>query len=181
MENQQTNEPGKHKTAVFKTAEDKATLASSRSAHLPDDGPSTSTEQVMTWSYQRTKRRGNPRPSTSIPTLVSNISLTEERLSVALRQISQLPSFTPSVEAETGPSSGLTAGPERSIITAPLTTEKDQGERLFADKIFARHISLLKEYNGIKDVAMGMLSILAENQGRRLVELMEEYGLCEDD
>ena len=116
----------------------------------------------------------------SIETRKSSISSTEERLSDALHQISQLPSFSTeqqSTTPTTPPASSLNAD---TSLGLGLSGEEQAALR-YANHVFARHISLLKEYNNIKDVAMGMLSILAEQQGRRLTEVMKEYGLNEED
>ncbi len=113
--------------------------------------------------------------NSSTETRKSRISSTQEQLSDALRQISQLPSFSTEQQSMTPPASSLNADTSLGL------SGEEQAALHHANHVFARHISLLKEYNNIKDVAMGMLSILAEKQGRRLTEVMKEYWLNEED
>lgn len=40
-----------------------------------------------------------------------------------------------------------------------------------------RHIKLLHDYNDIKDVGQGLLGMIADNRGVRVVELYEEFGV----
>lgn len=48
-------------------------------------------------------------------------------------------------------------------------------------KTVQRHIRLLHEYNEIKDVALGLMGLIAEARGVRLVEVQREYGVKEQD
>ena len=40
-----------------------------------------------------------------------------------------------------------------------------------------RHIKLLQDYNAVKDVAMGMMGLIAERKGLRVGDVMEELGV----
>ncbi|KAJ5263809.1 hypothetical protein N7478_011414 [Penicillium angulare] len=40
-----------------------------------------------------------------------------------------------------------------------------------------RHIHLLHEYNEIKDVAQGLMGMIADTKGVRVVEIHKEYGV----
>ncbi|EXJ92735.1 hypothetical protein A1O3_01287, partial [Capronia epimyces CBS 606.96] len=141
----------------------------------------------------------------SVETLRSNISSTQTQLTAVLHQIRKLESYPPHPqprsETPTLQAASLSSAPdnqqrlslsgsESSSSTTTTTTDRNTGTcneveaeaaMHHANVIFARHISLLKEYNEIKDVAMGMLSLIAEKEGRRLVEIMEERGLSEKD
>ncbi len=127
--------------------------------------------------------RDNNKLVDSIQALQSKISSTEEKLRSALQRISQLKSFQP----ESRPTNGGAAPSASSLATTPKAlqslrlTESEEAALAFADEIFARHIARLKEYNELKDIAMGMLSIIADKQGRRLAEVMEERGVDEKD
>jgi DNA repair protein Swi5/Sae3 len=44
-----------------------------------------------------------------------------------------------------------------------------------------RHIRLLHEYNEIKDVAQGLMGLIAEARGVRQVDVQREYGVKEQD
>ncbi|KAK4943298.1 hypothetical protein LTR10_017141 [Elasticomyces elasticus] len=107
--------------------------------------------------------------------LKSKIAEKEAQLSDTLSQISELPSFA--TQAEPAPTSSdlQYRGGEIEL------TDNDQAALAYSNHVFSRHISLLKKYNEIKDITQGMLSIIAEIEGRRLAEIMEEYGLDEKD
>ncbi|EXJ91026.1 hypothetical protein A1O1_04133, partial [Capronia coronata CBS 617.96] len=144
-----------------------------------------------------TRPRGT-KPRTSIDTLETNIASTREQLSTVLQQICKLESFhsqtrkttqtvspNPESQHDSARSSSLSTDDpddEKQPAEAQAETEVEEAEALnHANAIFSRHISLLKEYNKIKDIAMGMLSLIAEKEGRRLVKVMEERGLNEND
>ena len=57
--------------------------------------------------------------------------------------------------------------------------QQDQRQELLthAQGIFEGHIALLRRYNDTKDIAMGMLSVIADRQGKRLAEVMAERGV----
>jgi len=101
----------------------------------------------------------------SIETMKSNISTTESQLSTKLHQITQLNCFP-------APSPDEQAANQQTIDKAALQ---------HAQTIITKHISLMKRYNEIKDIAMGMLSLIAEKEGKRLAEVMEERGISEKD
>ncbi|KIW89691.1 uncharacterized protein Z519_09847 [Cladophialophora bantiana CBS 173.52] len=127
----------------------------------------------------------------SIETLKSNISTTEAQLSSKLREITQLKSF-PRSNSYNSTEPVLCSSPQDS---APVTAPDQQGSSLtgsisgetekvalsHAQSIINRHISLLKSYNEIKDIAMGMLDLIAEREGRRLKDVMDERGVDERD
>lgn len=118
----------------------------------------------------------------SIQSLQETIGSTEDQLSKTLQKLSQLKTVTaePSLKGPSRPQ-GLPA-PVVSNSGSPVQTkEEEQATLQHAQAIIARHIYLLKSYNEIKDVAMGMLSIIAEKEGRRLVDVMEERGVSEKD
>ncbi|KAK6365092.1 hypothetical protein LTS17_011570 [Exophiala oligosperma] len=123
-------------------------------------------------------------------TIKSNILSTQTRLSQVLDQISELPSFksntstTTSITSSSSSAATTTSSFSSSTSVSTTSTSLSSQQRAasqYVDRVFSDHISLLKEYNQIKDVAMGMLSILAEKQGRRLAEVMDDHGLTEDD
>ncbi|KAJ5728064.1 DNA repair protein SWI5 [Penicillium malachiteum] len=49
------------------------------------------------------------------------------------------------------------------------------------DETVQRHIRLLHEYNEIKDVAQGLMGLIADAKGVRVVEIHKEYGVNEKD
>lgn len=97
----------------------------------------------------------------SIASLETNISTTEAQLSRALHQISQSDAFKSKQE--------------------DTNTNSDAAALQHAQHTVANHINLLKSYNEIKDIAMGMLGLIADKEGRRVAEVMEQRGISERD
>lgn len=50
-----------------------------------------------------------------------------------------------------------------------------------AEAILQAHVKQLGKYNAIKDIAMSILGIIAEKEGRTLMEVMVDRGVAEDD
>ncbi|KAJ9628649.1 hypothetical protein H2203_002551 [Taxawa tesnikishii (nom. ined.)] len=46
-----------------------------------------------------------------------------------------------------------------------------------ANAVVKRHIKLLHDYNEIKDVAMGLMGITAEQRGVRIAHVLEDFGM----
>jgi hypothetical protein len=50
-----------------------------------------------------------------------------------------------------------------------------------ANKIVKEHIKLLHEYNELKDVGQGLMGLIADQRGVRIVEVQEEFGIDAED
>lgn len=50
-----------------------------------------------------------------------------------------------------------------------------------ANKIVKKHIKLLHEYNEIKDVGQGLMGLIADQRGVRIIEVQDEFGIGEKD
>lgn len=50
-----------------------------------------------------------------------------------------------------------------------------------AHKIVKDHIKLLHEYNELKDVGQGLMGLIADQRGVRIVEVQEEFGIEAND
>ncbi|OQU97271.1 hypothetical protein CLAIMM_03225 [Cladophialophora immunda] len=143
----------------------------------------------QTQSDQRHKPTSDPREAkflASIEKLKSNISTTEGLLSRKLQEIKELKSF-PGSTASGGHQEPQEPAPEAvhnqhdSSVPASLSAEDEKAALAHAHSIINRHISLLKSYNEIKNIAMGMLGLIAEKEGKRLKDVMDERGVNEDD
>ncbi|KAJ5722829.1 DNA repair protein SWI5 [Penicillium malachiteum] len=64
---------------------------------------------------------------------------------------------------------------EREIAKTKSELKNDPNETV------QRHIRLLHEYNEIKDVAQGLMGLIADAKGVRVVEIHKEYGVNEKD
>lgn len=94
----------------------------------------------------------------SIETSKSNISTTEFQLASKIQEVTQLESFKQQTT---------------------LNYDQDKAALAHAQVVANKHISSLKRYNEIKDIALGMLGLIAEKEGKRLAEVMEERGVSE--
>ncbi|EXJ62311.1 hypothetical protein A1O7_02745 [Cladophialophora yegresii CBS 114405] len=130
-----------------------------------------------------------------ISTLQSNITATEAQLALKLQKITELES-SPQQErdaeqqrerdAEQQQTSPSPLASASVSDTNPATHHDHDPARAraaqdHAQRLITTHITLLKGYNEIKDIACGMLSLIAEKQGRTLSEVMAERGLSERD
>lgn len=52
---------------------------------------------------------------------------------------------------------------------------------LLANETIKKHIKLLNQYNEIKDVGQGLMGMIAEQKGVRVVEVMPDFGVEEGD
>jgi hypothetical protein len=50
-----------------------------------------------------------------------------------------------------------------------------------ANKIVKEHIKLLHEYNELKDVGQGLMGLIADQRGVRIVEVQDEFGIDAND
>ena len=50
-----------------------------------------------------------------------------------------------------------------------------------ANKIVKEHIKLLHEYNELKDVGQGLMGLIADQRGVRIVEVQEDFGIDAND
>lgn len=67
---------------------------------------------------------------------------------------------------------------ESQIWTSGDPTEDDINRGLdAAKKLKANHVKDLQRYNEIKDIAQGLIGLIAEQRGVRVVDVMEEIGV----
>lgn len=136
-------------------------------SNMNSTSPPTVTEALERSSTPDPK----PRPKearllSSIEDLNSKIASTESQLSVKMQDLKGLKSFQHGKDAATDDSNDA---------------DMDKAALSHAQSITTKHVSLLTRYNEIKDVALGMLSLIADKEGRRLAEVMDERGVSEKD
>ncbi|KAJ5910951.1 DNA repair protein SWI5 [Penicillium subrubescens] len=85
----------------------------------------------------------------------------EQRLETLRASINNLQSQQAQLEAE--------------IAEIEKTLKNDSSETV------KRHIRLLHDYNEIKDIAQGLMGLIAEARGVRHVDVQREYGVKEQD
>ena len=108
--------------------------------------------------------------------LRSTIAHTEGQLHDALTKLADHDSFQPQ-----SPSTSSGKGMTTSFGTQARLPPEQQQVLNEAQKILDQHIKQLGQYNQLKDIAMGMLGIIAEKQGKPLREVMEARGVEDDD
>lgn len=61
------------------------------------------------------------------------------------------------------------------------TSSSDDDLIVLAHNIVKRHIMSLGRYNEIRDIGQGLLGMIAEQRGVRIVDVMEEFGVVGKD
>jgi hypothetical protein len=89
-----------------------------------------------------------------------------------LASLAALPAIQILVE-ETATSSAGMSGDEDEPTEADVMAA--------ANKIVKDHIKLLHEYNELKDVGQGLMGLIADQRGVRIVEVQEEFGIEAND
>lgn len=85
------------------------------------------------------------------------------------------------VKIKTSPS-GDEAEPMMIQSMGPALSQGDVDVALnHANATLKRHIKLLHSYNEIKDIGTGIIGIIADQRGVRIVDVMEEMGVCDGD
>jgi hypothetical protein len=77
----------------------------------------------------------------------------------------------------------LVAEDEASDLMCQLsvTEPTDSDIMAAANKIVKKHIKLLHEYNEIKDVGEGLMGLIADSRGVRIIEVQEKFGVDSND
>jgi hypothetical protein len=112
---------------------------------------------------QRKPESRRPKNQANLTVLRKTLSQTEEKLNASIDQLQSLSTTFPSL------ASTVTPLEKRNAVVAHAKT------------IVNDHIAKLNRYNEIKDIALGLLNLIAEREGRRLADVMEERGLSETD
>ncbi|KAF2184705.1 Swi5-domain-containing protein [Zopfia rhizophila CBS 207.26] len=70
-----------------------------------------------------------------------------------------------------------------SFVTCQDSTAAPSDTEIMAaaNKIVKKHIKLLHEYNEIKDVGQGLMGLIADQRGVRIVEVQDEFGVGSKD
>lgn len=72
---------------------------------------------------------------------------------------------------------------DSSFVSSPGSdTEPTDAEIMTAaNKAVKKHIKLLHEYNEMKDAGQGLMGLIADSRGVRIVEIQDEFGIGEKD
>lgn len=106
----------------------------------------------------------NPTKSRQEITL-SELKAQKASLLASLRSLPAIQVLTEGMaSSDTGVDGGCDGPTEADIMNA-------------ANKIVKQHIKLLHEYNELKDVGQGLMGLIADQRGVRIVEVQEEFGV----
>ena len=108
--------------------------------------------------------------------LRSTIETIETQLGEALSKLSTLPSFQQ--QSSTTSPTKATFAPLNAV---PDLSPDEQHTLRQAQRRLDKHIQQLGQYNQLKDIAMGMLGMIAEKEGKMLREVMEARDVKDDD
>lgn len=101
----------------------------------------------------------------SIESMQQSITSTQSQLSSVLSQFRALQNPTRHVSAEE---------PSESSGTDEETLSQ-------AEATLRSHVKMLQQYNEIRDIALSLMQITAEREGKTFAQVMEEKGLDKDD
>ncbi|OCK81770.1 hypothetical protein K432DRAFT_325581 [Lepidopterella palustris CBS 459.81] len=90
-----------------------------------------------------------------------------------LASFASLPTIAPQLQQATLPSQTDAASDSSSPHTAP----SDAAVLKIAKDLISEHIKLLHTYNEIKDIGQGLMGLIADQRGVRIVEVQDEFGI----
>ncbi|KAF1839019.1 Swi5-domain-containing protein [Decorospora gaudefroyi] len=135
---------------------------------------STATERIAQHQHDPTTQASQASAPPTPPMTTQEITLAElkSQKGALLASLGALPAIQVLMEESASFDAGMDEGDgeptETDIIAA-------------ANKIVKEHIKLLHEYNELKDVGQGLMGLLADQRGVRIVEVQEEFGIDAND
>ncbi|EON66021.1 hypothetical protein W97_05264 [Coniosporium apollinis CBS 100218] len=123
---------------------------------------------------------------TSLEATLAHLTATRDSLS---EQLSALPSISPTLEYLNGSITGEglphvpaspfpsnhSSSPPSSQVSDPI--HSDAAVLAAAKAVIKRHITLLHDYNEIRDVGLGLMGLIADARGVRIKDVQEEFGI----
>ncbi|KAF2263860.1 hypothetical protein CC78DRAFT_580976 [Lojkania enalia] len=134
-----------------------------------DSAASTRGQHFQPHSFATTKRINSKKPP-SPKEISQEITLAELKAQRAalLASLATLPNVQKLISQNE--SSSLSS-------QAPSFEPTDTDLMAAANKLVKGHIKLLHEYNEIKDVGQGLMGLIADQRGVRIVEVQDEFGI----
>ncbi|KAF2731205.1 hypothetical protein EJ04DRAFT_514716 [Polyplosphaeria fusca] len=149
--------------------------------HNSDKGTSSSGNTQLEPDAQTiaTSRREKPtspaKASTPRNTTQENLlAELKAKKAALLTSLVNLPAMQSLIDEDDVPSSPTSS-------QASNTEPTDADVMAAANKIVKKHIKLLHEYNEIKDVGQGLMGLIADQRGVRIVEVQDEFGIDSKD
>ncbi|KAH9872695.1 hypothetical protein J1614_005089 [Plenodomus biglobosus] len=129
--------------------------------------PSVSISQPLHTSAEFAGRSTTDPPIPKTPQEITLAELKAQKTAL-LASLATMPAIQVLIEEcatpETDADDALDGPTEADVMTA-------------ANKIVKEHIKLLHEYNELKDVGQGLMGLIADQRGVRIVEVQEEFGI----
>jgi hypothetical protein len=139
--------------------------------------PNPSTTGAESNSTPQSNTSSQPSSAPPIPTPAKTpqeITLAELKAqkSAMLASLAMLPAIQVLMEENASASAKTSDGEDEPTETDIMAA---------ANKIVKEHIKLLHEYNELKDVGQGLMGLIADQRGVRIVEVQEEFGIEAND
>jgi hypothetical protein len=156
---------------------DNTTATNSQETQLVVD-PSTTTPTSTSTSTTQPLDTIQP-PATLEPSTVAKtpqeITLAELKAqkSAMLASLAALPAIQILMEEHAHSDTNTSDNDDNNNDDEPTETDV----MVAANKIVKDHIKLLHEYNELKDVGQGLMGLIADQRGVRIVEVQEEFGI----
>lgn len=110
-------------------------------------------------------------PSTTIA------DMTAQRAAL-LDSLASIPSISSLLQTQNQPTASTLADTDSGASASVTSSSPPDTAVLGAAKnIIAQHIKLLHTYNEIKDIGQGLMGLIADARGVRIVEVQEEFGI----
>lgn len=147
------------------------------------NGTPTKPEQISATEYksktsspQRGHKLQSPKSLKSDPS-TTIADLTAQRAAL-LDSFASIPSISPLLQAQNQPTASTLADTDSGASASVISSSPPDTAVLGAAKnIIAQHIKLLHTYNEIKDIGQGLMGLIADARGVRIVEVQEEFGI----
>jgi len=122
-------------------------------------------------SIHKSPKSLKPDPSTTIA------DLTAQRAAL-LGSFASIPSISSLLQAQNEPTASTLTDTNSGASASVISSSPPDTAILGAAKnIIAQHIKLLHTYNEIKDIGQGLMGLIADARGVRIVEVQEEFGI----
>ena len=110
-------------------------------------------------------------PSTTIT------DMTAQRAAL-LNSFASIPSISSLLQTQNQPTASTLTHTDSGASTSAISSSPPDTAVLgVARNIIAQHIKLLHTYNEIKDIGQGLMGLIADARGVRIVEVQEEFGI----
>ena len=100
------------------------------------------------------------------------------RRAALLDSFASIPSISSLLQAQNQPTASTLTDTDSGASASVISSSPPDIAVLGAAKnIIAQHIKLLHTYNEIKDIGQGLMGLIADARGVRIVEVQEEFGI----